>query len=174
MTAITHRKDAIWYNIVAGFADHPGTGAGPLEGLLWEHLKPRFPSLVNVYMPTSGVGRYHVYLQLQNPGPGEARQAIVYACVLHGIFLKHVFAFDDDVDIFNPKDVMWAIATRSQWDRDVIILPQFKTSPLTHQPPPGWCRRPGCHRRHCLHQTLGRTLWGKSWSCPGGYGKGQA
>ncbi len=136
VTAITHRKDAIWYNIVAGFADHPGTGAGPLEGLLWEHLKPRFPALVNVYMPTSGVGRYHVYLQFKNPGPGEARQAIAYACVLHGIFLKHVFAFDDDVDIFNPKDVMWAIATRSQWDRDVIILPQFKTSPLDPSAPP--------------------------------------
>ena len=41
-------------------------------------------------------------------------------------FLKHVFVFDDDIDIFNPRDVMWAIATRTQWGRDIIIIPRTK------------------------------------------------
>ena len=135
VTAITHRKDALWYNVAAGYADHPGTGANALEGLLWEHLKPRFPALVNVHMPTSGVGRFHVYLQLKDPMPGEARQAIQLATSVHGIFLKHVFVFDDDVDIFNPRDVLWAIATRSQWGRDVMIFPQAKTVALDPSAP---------------------------------------
>ena len=40
--------------------------------------------------------------------------------------MKHIFAFDEDVDIFDEKEVMWAIATRTQWDRDVIVLPRTK------------------------------------------------
>ena len=130
VTAITHRKDAIWYNIVAAHVDHPGTGGPPLEGLLWESLKPRFPSLQKVYMPVSGTGRYHAYIQLKNPGPGEARQVIMRALDVRGDLVKHIFVFDEDVDIFNPRDVMWAIATRTQWGRDVLIFPDTKTVAL--------------------------------------------
>lgn len=130
VTAITHRKDAIWYDIAAGWADHTGTGATPLEGQLWEYLKPRFPSLQNVYMPLSGACRYHAYLQFKNPSPGEARQAISFTLSLNNVFIKHVFAFDDDIDIFSERDVMWAIATRSQWSQDVMILPQTKSVAL--------------------------------------------
>ena len=130
VTAITHRKDAIWYNIAAAHMDHPGTGGPPLEGLLWESLKPRFPSVQKVYMPLSGTGRFHAYIQLKNPGPGEARQVIMRALDVRGDLVKHIFVFDDDVDIFNPRDVMWAIATRTQWGRDVLIFPDTKTVAL--------------------------------------------
>ncbi len=130
VTAVTHRKDAIWYNIVAAHVDHPSTGGPPLEGLLWEYLKPRFPGLQKVYMPVSGTGRYHAYLQFKNPGPGEARQAIMLALNMRGELIKHVFAFDDDVNIFSPRDVMWAIATRTQWGRDVLVFPKTKTTAL--------------------------------------------
>jgi UbiD family decarboxylase len=130
VTAITHRKDAIWLNIAAGYVDHTASGGAPLEGLLWGSLKPRFPSLQSVYVPVSGVGRYHAYLKLKDPGPGEARQAIMRALDVRGEFIKHVFAFDDDIDIFNPREVMWAIATRTQWGRDVLIFPDTKTVAL--------------------------------------------
>lgn len=122
VTAITHRKDAIWYDIVAGRADHTGTGGPSIEGQLWEALKPRFPSLQNVYMPLSGIRRFHVYLQFRNPKMGEVRQAIMMACATQPIFVKHIFAVDEDIDIFNEKEIMWAIATRSQWDKDVMIF----------------------------------------------------
>lgn len=130
VTAITHRKDAIWYDIITGFADHKQTGAAPIEGQLFALLKPRFPNLLNVYMPLSGNGRYHAYLQFKNPGLGEARLAIMQAASLHGTLIKHVFAFDDDVDIFDEKEVLWAIATRSQWDKDVMIFPETKRMAL--------------------------------------------
>ena len=132
VTAITHRKDAIWYNITGGHVDHSSTGSPPIEGLMWDYLKPRFPSLQNVYMPLSGTGRFHAYLQFRNPGPGEAKQAIMQTSSLHSIFIKHVFAFDDDIDIFNPRDIMWAIATRTQWSRDVMIFPRAKS--VAHDP----------------------------------------
>ncbi len=143
VTAITHRKDFIWYNIEPGGADHRGSGGMSLEGQVWEALKPRFPSLINVYFPLSGLGRYHCYIQFKNPGPGEARQAIAYALGLNGFFIKHVFCFDDDVDIFNPGEVMWAIATRSQWGRDVIIIPHAKTCGLDPSASAGRPELPG-------------------------------
>ena len=127
VTAITHRKDAFWYNVAASHMDHPGTGGPPLEGMLWDFVKARFPALTKVYMPLSGTGRWHAYLQFKNPGPGEARQAIMLVCSMRSNELKHVFAFDDDVDIFNPREVMWAIATRTQWNRDVMVFPYTKT-----------------------------------------------
>ena len=126
ITAITHRKDALWYNVAAAHIDHPSTGAPPFEGLLWDILKPRFANLTNVYMPLSGTGRYHAYLQMKDPGVGEARQAILQALSVRGEFIKHVWVFDDDIDIFDPREVMWAVATRSQWSRDVIIIPEAK------------------------------------------------
>lgn len=130
VTAVTHRKDLIWYDIVAGHTDHLMTGAPPLEGMLWEKLRPIFPSLVNVHMPLSGTGRFHAYLQMKNPPLGAAKQAILQALTVNPFLIKHAFAFDDDVDIFSPRDVMWAIATRSQWARDVTLLPGTKQTAL--------------------------------------------
>lgn len=136
VTAVTYRKDLLMYDIVAAHMDHPGHGGPPIEGMLWEHLKPRVPSLTNVYMPLSGTGRHHAYLQMKDPAPSEARQAITSALTMHPFLIKHVWAFDDDIDIFNPRDVMWAIATRSQWARDIIILPHTKQTAL--DPSRGW------------------------------------
>ena len=130
VTAITHRNNAIWYDIAAGWADHNGAGSPPIEGQLWETLKGRFPSLQNVYMPISGTGRFHAYLQFKNPGPTDAKQAIIMATTLMSGIVKHAFAFDDDVDIFDEKEVLWAIATRSQWAKDVVILPHTRGGAL--------------------------------------------
>jgi len=126
VTAITHRENAIWYDIVAGWSDHLGTGCSPLEGELWNVLSERFPSLKRVYMPMSSVGRFHAYLQFKNPLPTEARRAIIMSLTLFDQFIKHVFAFDDDVDIYDEREVMWAIAIRSQWDKDLIIVPRVR------------------------------------------------
>ena len=108
-----------------------------MEGLLWDLLKQRFPNLTNVYVPPSGTGRYHAYLQLKDPSPGEARQAILAVLSAKDSFYKHVFCFDDDVDIFSPREVMWAIATRTQWDRDVIIIPRTNNTALDPSLVPG-------------------------------------
>ena len=44
--------------------------------------------------------------------------------------LKHVVVVDDDIDVYNPMDVEWAIATRVQADRDVFIIPGARAKPL--------------------------------------------
>ncbi len=125
VTAITHRKDAYWHDILVGHPDNQVMGGFSIEAAVYESVKQRIPSLKNVYMPLSGTCRFHVYLQLENPWRGDAREAIMSALTVD-FRLKHAFTFDMDIDIFDEREVLFAIATRSQWDRDVMIFPNVK------------------------------------------------
>ncbi len=60
--------------------------------------------------------------------PGEGKNALLAA--LSVMDLKHVVVVDDDIDVFNAMDVEWAIATRVQGDRDVIVIPGARAKPL--------------------------------------------
>jgi 2,5-furandicarboxylate decarboxylase 1 len=129
VTAITHRAGAYWHDIMVGWADTAVMGAFGLEGTLYEVVKSRVPSLKNVYLPLSGRCRFHAYLQLEDPAEGDAREAIMTALPVDRR-LKHVFVFDDDIDIFDDREALFAIATRTQWDADVMIFPGVRGVPL--------------------------------------------
>ncbi|MDP2663730.1 MAG: UbiD family decarboxylase [Dehalococcoidia bacterium] len=129
ITAITHRRDAYWHDILVGHADNQVMGGFAIEGVVYEAVKARCPNLKAVYMPLSGTCRFHVYLQFEKPRPGEAREAILTALPLD-YRIKHVFTFDSDINIFDERDVLLGVATRSQWDRDVIVCPDLRGSEL--------------------------------------------
>jgi 2,5-furandicarboxylate decarboxylase 1 len=59
---------------------------------------------------------------------GEGKNALLAA--LSVMDLKHVVVVDDDIDVFDPMDVEWAIATRVQADRDVFVIPGARAKPL--------------------------------------------
>lgn len=128
VTAVTHRQNPYWMNMLVGGADNHW-GSYAMEGVMFEAVKARVPSLQNVYLPNSAMARFHAYLQLKNPKPGEAREAIMVALTTD-FRLKHVFVFDDDINIFNEAECLFALATRTQWDRDVMIFPGCRASPL--------------------------------------------
>lgn len=120
VTAVTHRENACWHDIQVGYAENRLMMAMAIEGSLADSLKRKIPSFANVHVPLSAVC-FHAYVQLRNPQPGEARDAIM--CAVEGQpVVKHVFVVDEDVDIFNEKEVLWALATRTQWDDDVMIF----------------------------------------------------
>jgi 2,5-furandicarboxylate decarboxylase 1 len=72
---------------------------------------------------------YNVRVSLRQRYPGEARNAIaaVFASVAD---VKHVFVVDDDVDVFNDQQIDWALATRFQADRDLVVESGFRAVPL--------------------------------------------
>lgn len=129
VTAITHRKDAYWHDLLVGHADNQVMGGFGIEGVLYDVVKQRVPSLKRVYVPLSGTCRFHAYLQLENPRRGDAREAIMTALPVDWR-LKHVFVFDDDINIFDEREVLFGIATRTQWDRDVMVFPETRGSEL--------------------------------------------
>lgn len=127
VTAITHRHGAIYHDYGSGLADMLVPDNMSMEGKLFSLIRQVAPSLRNVYVPSSG-RRFHAWLQLADPGPGEARDALAAAMSYRR--LKTVAAFDTDVDVFDEAQVLWALATRVQWNRDLLRVDGLSVSTL--------------------------------------------
>ena len=132
---ITRRSDAMYHDYGSGLADMLVPDNLVMEGRLYELVRQVAPSLVNVHVPTEG-RRFHAVLQLDSPAPGEARDALLAALSYRRV--KTVLAVGPEVDIFSPRSLEWALATRVQWSRDAIILDGLSGSALDPSlDPPG-------------------------------------
>ena len=127
--AVTHRNDAIFHTIVGGGLEHLLLGAIPREASMLAHLKRSFPNVRDVHLAPGGVCRYHLYVQIRKRQEGEAKNVMLGAFAGH-YDVKHVIVVDEDVDIHNPTEVEWAVATRFQADRDLVIIPESQGSKL--------------------------------------------
>lgn len=126
---ITHRKDAIYHDIGVGLADHlVSLGNFPMESQIYTILKQSIPEVTNVHVPVSG-RRNHVYVQVKKTRPGIGKDVIANTLALDNR-IKHVFVMDEDVDIFNEDEILWSIAYRSQWNKDVVVVEGMTTTPL--------------------------------------------
>jgi len=121
--AITHRKDAIYLDVFAGHRDHLFMDVAQIEAALLNRLKWVARGVQKVYVPPSGCCRFHAYISMKKMNDGEPRSVIATALTAD-FRLKHVIVVDDDVDVFDEEEVLWAVATRSQWDKDLLILPR--------------------------------------------------
>jgi 2,5-furandicarboxylate decarboxylase 1 len=119
---MTQRRDAIFHTINGGGLEHLLLGAIPREATILQSLKRNFPSVIDAHLPLGGTCRYHLTVQIRKAYQGEAKNVILGAFAAH-YDVKHVVVVDEDVDIHNPTEVEWAIATRVQADRDVLIIP---------------------------------------------------
>ena len=126
---ITHRRDAIFHTINGGANEHLLLGAIPREATLLGHLKRSFPNVLDVHLAMGGVGRYVLYVKLRKRHEGEAKNVIMGAFGGH-YDLKHVIVVDADVNIHDAREVEWAVVTRSQADRDFLIIPHSQGSKL--------------------------------------------
>lgn len=126
---VTHRRDAIFHTIVGGANEHLLLGAIPREATLLGHLRRSFPGVQDVHLSMGGVGRYVLYVKLKKRQEGEAKNVIMGAFAGH-YDLKHVIVVDEDVDIHNPREVEWAVATRAQADKDLLVVANSQGSKL--------------------------------------------
>jgi 2,5-furandicarboxylate decarboxylase 1 len=126
---ITHRRDAIFHTIVGGANEHLILGAIPREATLLGHLRRSFPNVLDVHLSMGGVGRYVLYVKLHKRQEGEPKNVIMGAFAGH-YDLKHVIVVDDDVDIHNAREVEWAVVTRAQADKDLVIVANAQGSKL--------------------------------------------
>jgi 2,5-furandicarboxylate decarboxylase 1 len=129
IVAVTHRKDAIFHTIVGGGLEHLLLGAIPREASMLAHLRRSFPNVRDVHLAPGGVCRYHLYVQIRKRQDGEAKNVMLGAFAGH-YDIKQVIVVDEDVDIHNPTEVEWAVATRFQADRDLVIVPESQGSKL--------------------------------------------
>lgn len=124
--AITHRRNFVFHTIAASrVVEHMLIGAVMIETTLFRAIRGAVPSVRNVHVTLGGGGRMHCIVALHNPPPGEGQRA-VFAAFAHANIIKHVVVVDDDIDIFDPADVEWAVATRLRAERDILVVPRVR------------------------------------------------
>ena len=104
-------------------------GAIPREATLLTHLQRTFPNVRDVHLSRGGVGRYHLRVQISKRQDGEAKNIMLGAFAGH-YDVKQVIVVDDDVDIHDATQVEWAVATRFQADRDLLVVSETQGSKL--------------------------------------------
>ena len=131
VTAITMRKNPIYQTALTGM---PVTENHTLieyanAAVIYREAMKIVPEVRDVYVTPGGTFRHHVVVSIKKRHDDEARNLILALLAL-GIGLKQVTVVDDDIDIRNATEVEWALSTRMQPDRDVIIIPRLACSTL--------------------------------------------
>ncbi|MFQ5683393.1 MAG: UbiD family decarboxylase [Candidatus Binatia bacterium] len=121
VTAITHRKNAIVQDFWAGQMDHWNLGGIPKEGSVFNIIKKNTPGITAIHLPPSGCSRVICYISIKKEFDNEPKKAAMQAFV-EMPNLKLAVVVDDDIDIFNEREVMWAVATRTHWDKDLDVI----------------------------------------------------
>jgi 4-hydroxy-3-polyprenylbenzoate decarboxylase len=131
--AITHRKNPILQTVIGPSEEHVNMAGIPTEASILEMVERAMPGrLLNVYAHSSGGGKYLAVMQFKKAAlsdEGRQRQAALLAFAAFGE-LKHVILVDEDVDIFDTNDVLWAMQTRYQGDVSTVFIPGVRCHPL--------------------------------------------
>ncbi|HZD89474.1 MAG TPA: UbiD family decarboxylase [Pseudolabrys sp.] len=134
LTAITMRRDALFQTATIGGRHLDTTDTAALntirtEAAAWGALRTAVREPVALYATPASGGVYNLRLSMRQRVPGEARNAIA-AIFGSTAEVKHVFVVDDDVDIFSDAQMEWALATRFQADRDLVVMNGMRAVPL--------------------------------------------
>ncbi len=127
VSAITHRKDAIYLDCLPGSFDNWLIGGVCREADLLDHLRSSMPNVKAVSLPEGGCCRFHAVVQIRKDHEYEPMHAIVGTLgpTEASRDVKKVVVVDEDIDPFDPLQVEWAEATRTQWDRDLVVIPRM-------------------------------------------------
>jgi gallate decarboxylase subunit C len=132
--AVTHRKDnPIMQTVIGPSEEHVSMAGIPTEASIMQMVDRAMPGKVlNVYAHSSGGGKYVAVIQFKKTVPsdeGKQRQAALLAFSAFSE-LKHIILVDEDVDIFDTNDVLWAMTTRFEADKDIVTIPATRCHPL--------------------------------------------
>lgn len=124
--AITMKKNPVYYSLHMPW-EVTWLAAPARYAALRDSLKAASIVVKDINVTIGGCGYWHAIISIKKQ-PGEGKNAMLAA--LSVMDIKHVTIVDDDIDIFNPVDVEWAVATRVQADRDVVIVSNVRAKPL--------------------------------------------
>jgi UbiD family decarboxylase len=121
-SALAMRERPWFQSIGSGRAgDHITTLGLVREAEIHNALSRVIPNVTGVHVPLSGTSSFTAYVAIKQGRPGEAKHVIpIVLGVDH--YLKLVIVVDDDIDVFDESEVMWAVATRMQADRDLVTI----------------------------------------------------
>jgi len=129
LTRIMHRSDPIYHGIIPSGNEHRLLMGVPYEPSMYKAIGS-VTKVKNVVLTEGGCGYLHAVVQIkEKEKESDGKKAIMMAFAAH-TSLKHVLIVDDDINIFDPIELEYAIATRVRGDRDILILPHVRGSSL--------------------------------------------
>jgi UbiD family decarboxylase len=126
---IRFRDNAIYHDILPGYAEHRLLMGLPVEAKMFDYIKNVVPTTQAVHLTDGGSNWLAAVIQIKKRLEGEPKNALMAAFSAHPS-LKMATVVDDDIDPTDPVAVEYAISTRCQADRDFIIMPNAKGSSL--------------------------------------------
>ena len=127
---IRMRRDAIYHSVISGMSqDHVLVSCITREGEILNALKRNLPNVRAVHVPHSTCGAFLAIISMKKIAEGEPQMAMM-ATFGTELYTKQVIVVDEDVDIYNMNDVMWAIATRIRAEKDILLVPNCKSAIL--------------------------------------------
>ena len=119
---IQMRSDAIFHSIASGTAgDHILVSSISREAEILNALRRNLPNVQAVHVPLCTVGALMAIISMKKTAEGQPKQAIMAALGTE-FYVKTVVVVDEDIDVFNLSDVMWAVITRTHADRDITLI----------------------------------------------------
>ena len=132
---ITHRHDAIWHALLPGGLEHKLLMGMPREPTIFREVS-QVVDCLDVNINPGGCSWLHAIVQIRKANPDDGIKALQAAHRGHSS-CKHIFVVDEDIDIYDPLSVEWAMATRFQADRDLVMLGRERGSSLDPSAEPG-------------------------------------
>jgi len=132
ITGITHRKDPIFRHMQAvQFTDHQPLITLPMEATYYNRLRETHgdTNIIDVFVPP-WASQFTMIVQMEAKWDGQARDVLLSALSGPNIHVKVAIAVDEDVDIYNAEEVLWAISTRFNPEVDAIVIPHERLHPL--------------------------------------------
>jgi UbiD family decarboxylase len=124
------RRDAMYHSVVSGMSkDHILISCITREGEILNALRRNLPNTIAVHVPHTTCGAFMAFIKMRKTAPGEPQQAIMAALGTE-FYTKYVIVVDEDVDIFDVNDVLWAVATRVRAESDILFVPGCKGAVL--------------------------------------------
>jgi len=129
LVGVMRREDAVYQALLPSGSEHKLLMGLPREVKIWEAVANTVPKVKAVNLSYGGCGWFHAIVSIEKLKDGDAKNALMAVFGAHPS-LKHAIVVDADIDVFNPVEVEWAIATRFQASEDLIIIPNARGSTL--------------------------------------------
>jgi UbiD family decarboxylase len=122
------KRDAFFHSVVSGMSrDHILISCITREGEILNALRRNLPNVRAVHVPHKTCGAFLAIVSMKKIADGEPKMAMLTALGTE-LYTKQVIVVDDDVDIFDMEDVMWAVATRVRAEKDILLVPGVKSA----------------------------------------------
>lgn len=163
LTKMMTREDFVYHGLLPAGGEHKMLMGVPYEPLIYRSVS-KVAKVKDVILTEGGCCYFHAVVQIKKETETDARAAIDAAFQAHGS-LKHVVIVDEDIDIYDPRDIEFAIATRVKGDEDIVVYPNVRGSTLDPRSKDGITTKVGVDATARLDR-----LWKFRRVTPGGIG----